>query len=590
MTENKIYEFDRELYDEITSKLVPTQTCFKYKEYAQKYLPQKKTLVDYEVPDFNYIEGELDELAQLELYLKELFVYKKHLTKSARLRQEHYLEFIKNKVHETPKHEHWRIGMNKIAEDSEEKYQYWLNVKNEMLSNIIEINNNDINNINTTTINITTNTTMKRNRRKRADTNLYVQNVDYNKGYISSTQVKTPGLTPSEKRRRKKEKIREKQLNEHVAKEKIQQVFEEANDYKRKIIIEEDRKFLSKGGIGILDIIKDYKKNPYALSPTIIKAFAQSEKHNNDNICLDYNDRLDDGTLDFTSRYGEPQIYKLARLCFKYYHYHDFEMNTAKGYEKWEELILLFHSKEFRRIYAIVVLNYTKHYKTYCEHHKNKTVKDSRDLLLAYTTCMEGFYDGMEEIDELYKGCECEHCFSNFFRQSSNTFLDDVRDMMFSGYLHKKVIDLKRMLKWTQNRPKQVLEMYPRDSEKWEFIFMSHVDMISEEEHNKLVLDSIVWKQFTIIRSLMCKILNLNEQVFIDNDTDFSRLIGECCDKNCPRCIQKTMTYYYCKKCHKRDTFLCKNPNCENCVFENVKKKLKMHLCRECHNKCTFKI
>ena len=55
-------------------------TCYEYKEYSMKWLPQNKTLNDYEVVDFKVDpDSKLDMFDQITNYLNELEPYYQHL-------------------------------------------------------------------------------------------------------------------------------------------------------------------------------------------------------------------------------------------------------------------------------------------------------------------------------------------------------------------------------------------------------------------------------------------------------------------------------------------------------------------------------
>lgn len=110
-----------------------------YKTYQIKNLPNVKRISGLWVPNFhksNY--PNLDEISGIKQYLNDLEPYLKVITKASRLRQLHYDNWIKNKTIEDDGHKYWRIELNKIAHDAQEKYAYWKSVHDKLLDDCIK--------------------------------------------------------------------------------------------------------------------------------------------------------------------------------------------------------------------------------------------------------------------------------------------------------------------------------------------------------------------------------------------------------------------------------------------------------------------
>lgn len=108
-----------------------------YKEYAKKYLPNVKSLSELYWPHFELCltTGEKDDLDRLSDYIKNLDIYTKHVAIAASLRQYHYERYV---TYEDRGHKHWRLGLNAIAADCQEKLKYWTDVYDSKFVNLID--------------------------------------------------------------------------------------------------------------------------------------------------------------------------------------------------------------------------------------------------------------------------------------------------------------------------------------------------------------------------------------------------------------------------------------------------------------------
>lgn len=164
----------------------------RYKEYAKKNLPMTETLQGLWAPDFEPNENEtLDEqISTLRLYLDHLKKYSDRLMKTAELREKHYLLFIKNKREEDIGHKKWRLGMNEIAKDAEEKFEYWNATHDRIFKSYCH---------------------KMCNRRKPPPKSIHCVNVDFetDKRFLQ-TIIQKPKMSDKEKKRRRKERQKEK--------------------------------------------------------------------------------------------------------------------------------------------------------------------------------------------------------------------------------------------------------------------------------------------------------------------------------------------------------------------------------------------
>lgn len=100
-----------------------------YKNASNK-LRYAETLESYWVAPYD--GGESSD--KLTVYGKQLRIYTVALERAAQLRQQHYLDFIRDKKVEEPGHCFWREGMLAVAEDAREKLQHYEMLLNKMLN------------------------------------------------------------------------------------------------------------------------------------------------------------------------------------------------------------------------------------------------------------------------------------------------------------------------------------------------------------------------------------------------------------------------------------------------------------------------
>ena len=110
-----------------------------YKDYQHKYLPNVDTLADLILPNFDAeAYPGVDYVSALKTYLDDNAKYVRHLVRAAQLRQQHYEDFIRDRKDEDEGHKRWREGMNKIAEDAQEKLSYWQQIHDEKLDRLVK--------------------------------------------------------------------------------------------------------------------------------------------------------------------------------------------------------------------------------------------------------------------------------------------------------------------------------------------------------------------------------------------------------------------------------------------------------------------
>lgn len=189
-----------------------------YKNYANNHLPETTTLAGLWAPDFDQeAYPGLDFISALRAYLDDLDPYCSVLNKAAQLRQNHYEMFIKNKKVEDQGHRAWREGMNDMATDCREKFEYWSEIHDRALDEYIDQYEIE--------------EAQKAKRKFKID--ISVINPDEKVEEKTSgrkTIVKRPPLSEAEKERRKREheewikerrEIEEKIINEAIKENEI---------------------------------------------------------------------------------------------------------------------------------------------------------------------------------------------------------------------------------------------------------------------------------------------------------------------------------------------------------------------------------
>jgi len=95
-----------------------------------KDIEYKPRLEDYTCPEFDPVvyPKQRTYRDKLNAYLKKTAKYVKTLTLCARLRQEHFENYIDGKMEEETEHRKWRLGFNRVAEEARDAYRRWLTV------------------------------------------------------------------------------------------------------------------------------------------------------------------------------------------------------------------------------------------------------------------------------------------------------------------------------------------------------------------------------------------------------------------------------------------------------------------------------
>lgn len=116
----------------------------KYKTYQLK-VSSKGSLNSLALQDFDpdSYEG-IDTIDALKLYLDQSKKYVKVLKNAADYREEHYRQFIKpiKGKEEEEGHKVWRLGMNRLAKEAEDKYLKWKKTHENLLEKLIKKNKN----------------------------------------------------------------------------------------------------------------------------------------------------------------------------------------------------------------------------------------------------------------------------------------------------------------------------------------------------------------------------------------------------------------------------------------------------------------
>jgi hypothetical protein len=104
-----------------------TYNAYKFKCNDLEY---KRTLEEYTCPEFDpdVYPNQPNYRAKLDAYLKEIGSYVKKLSLCARLRQQHFEDYIDGKFEEESRHCKWRLGFNRVAEEGRITYRRWLTV------------------------------------------------------------------------------------------------------------------------------------------------------------------------------------------------------------------------------------------------------------------------------------------------------------------------------------------------------------------------------------------------------------------------------------------------------------------------------
>lgn len=148
-----------------------------YKEYQLKWLPNAKTLeklyaADFEIEYDSYSENRLgDVVDRLKIYLDVLREYTKRIVRAAHLRQKHFEMFLVEAT-EDKDHRDWRLGMNEIAVDCQEKLAYWTNFQNQEFDKLV------------------TNRESEERRNRKLPRYLRAENVDHKRSKNSNTNNK----------------------------------------------------------------------------------------------------------------------------------------------------------------------------------------------------------------------------------------------------------------------------------------------------------------------------------------------------------------------------------------------------------------
>jgi len=458
-------------------------SCHEYKEYSKKWLPQNKILADYAVSDFKVDpEARGDTFDQLNKYVITLEEYSKRLTTAAFLRQTHFEKYILGKHIEEPDHAYWRIGLNRVSEDAQNKLTYWLNFKDQMLTNLIEDDN--------------VKKTIE-NKRTCADVDFNIRNVDYDSKIQSKQIVYRPKISKSEKKKNRKIRLKEEEELRKAVKEKKEEenkLLDELIHCSTKMKELYKQEFVDNGGILVSSLIKELKENP--LSDSII--FRNALLHPNrqpDQIIL----------IDFET---SENMYELAGIYF----------NLRNSYTESMliDLSYIFYYKDFRKVYVDVAFRDM-------EYNEN-----TREGIFAL---MRHFVDG--EIDYLKRYYTQRYAKDLKSKQLLINFLDMLYNSRHTLIIYERLLYLRQLEKSIDE---------PIDFDE----FQSRLNHLTEQEQ-LLFVDSDIMEQYLLQRTLICDLLELDEQEFIDIDKKIKKT-NKCKDPSCRNCYP----ICYCKSCHKK--------------------------------------
>ncbi len=253
-------------------------TCYEYKQYSMKWLPQNRTLDGYEVDDFKVDSNcKLDMFDQVNKYLQELELYCKHLLVAANLRQQHFKKYILGKYIEDPDHAYWRIGLNRVADDTKNKFEYWYQFKEKLLTKIIQDDQQA--------------RKIVENKRTWADVDHNIKNVDYNEKVVSKEVVRQPRISNAERKKNRgarKLEEEENRITRKARKLEEDKMIDDLVTSSIKMRALARQEFIENGGVVTSDLINEFKKGQFDESAAFNRAINHPDREVGQRILIDF--------------------------------------------------------------------------------------------------------------------------------------------------------------------------------------------------------------------------------------------------------------------------------------------------------------
>ncbi len=181
----------------------------KYKSCQLKVSAKPGSLNSLALQDFdpNAYDG-IDTIDALKLYLDQSKRYVKFMKNAAETRESHYRNFIKpNRKIEDEGHKAWRIGMNRMAKEAEDKYLMWKKKHEDMMEKLIRKNRGN------TVLNIADKTKRKNSKKRKS---------------VKKEENKINIVSNKDKNKDKNKKIKDKDESKTVIIDKLEELFQNA--------------------------------------------------------------------------------------------------------------------------------------------------------------------------------------------------------------------------------------------------------------------------------------------------------------------------------------------------------------------------
>lgn len=491
-------------------------TCYEYKEYSTKWLPQNRTLEGYEVDDFKVdSNSKLDMFDQVNEYIRELEPYSTHLLMAANLRQQHFEKYIRGMYIEDPDHAYWRIGFNRVAEDTIRKFEYWCRFKDKMFTKLIQVDEAR---------------RIVENKRTWADVDSKIKNVDYNEKVVSKEVVRQPRISNAEKKKNRKARRLEEEEAIRVRREKRMKEDEMINDLitsSEKMRELAKQEFVENGGVIASDLMSEFKRGQFDEST----AFARAINHPNRKL----GGRI---LIDFES---DKHMVELAKLYFDLRDHFTANLMNYLNY--------LFHYKEFRKVYIEMAFRDMKY------------DKKNRECILVLASYIEA-----GELGDLKRFYSHRYSKDRKSKQLMVDFLELLLSSRHTAMIYERIMYFRHLIVTYDGESDDDSDDYDADDsdsynsdyydsyddpeDRYESIdfanFQGRLDHLTDMEQ-KMYVDSDIMDMFYEIRRLVCDMLELDEQRYIDIDKN-TKKAERCDDPSCKTCNP----VHFCKCCHKK--------------------------------------
>lgn len=513
-------------------------TCSEYKQYYDRYFEQHKQLKNYEVDDFKTnAEDDSTMLDQLSVYLDKLEPYCRHLSTFSNLRQVHYESHIRGKFIECPKHTNARITFNRLAEDANDKLEYWQEFKDRLFSRLVKEDEAR---------------KIIEDKRTWAHIDQAAENVDYNAKIVSRFIVRKPVLSKVERKKNQKARKAARALASKAELKLIHSAIQ-TGDIMRRIAKEE---FVADGGVMVEDLISDMINNPGVKSDAFEKAYLHpNRKHPGSKIIFCFG---------YTDAEKSENITKLATMYF--------EQRKLTWLYTVSHFSYAVANKDFRKAY--IEISHTDSESSPLEDeedsefvedsgsniimdigasiNKNLTVPvDGRKrLLLVLAGKLSDEDKDIYEIQALKKHFVKKYNKDAKTRRSICNFLNMLNDLKGTALIYSRA----SYLSYIASRIRIHLKL-PYFSQSDNILKVMKVDMDSFDgrlihftrEEQMIYVDSDVMKFFMKSRRTVCELAGVSEQQFIDADMHDKKFEG-CDNPNCKNCHKVC----HCVVCHTK--------------------------------------